>query len=243
MAKEHEIKKVQQSLKEKSKEENVKRHQRRLEYKKELYLQKLKTEEQTFNEARKLKNDVIQERYYNHMIDQIKKDQVKETVEHMQHSKKFDKSKIEKIAEEFQFMTEGALVSDHVGQNADIYGVTSSKSGMFSPVTKASTGMHMQKNRGQSSQMSRAASQMFGVSTSGQPPKIEGGKKLQQALRIIQRLSNSPDQSKNRIDKAYTSSQANRNYSQTSMAGGGNNLLNDQFDYVTSGKTHSRLRL
>ncbi len=74
MAKEHEIKKVQQSLKEKSKEENVKRHQRRLEYKKELYLQKLKTEEQTFNEARKLKNDVIQERYYNHMIDQIKKD-------------------------------------------------------------------------------------------------------------------------------------------------------------------------
>lgn len=77
-------------LKEKSKEENVQRHQRKLEYKKELYLEKLKAEQQTFNEARKLKNDVIQERYYNHMIDEIKKSQLKEQVERMQYTKKFD---------------------------------------------------------------------------------------------------------------------------------------------------------
>ena len=56
-------------LKEKSKEENVKRHQKKQDYKKELYMLKLKAEEQTFNEVRKLKHEVIQERYYNHMID------------------------------------------------------------------------------------------------------------------------------------------------------------------------------
>lgn len=67
------MKKEQQTLKEQSKEDNVIRHKRRLEYKKELYLERLKAEEQTFNETRKLKNDVIQERYYNHMIDEIKK--------------------------------------------------------------------------------------------------------------------------------------------------------------------------
>ena len=46
-------------LKERSKEENVKRYQRQLDYKKELYLQKLKQEQLTFNEARKLKSQVI----------------------------------------------------------------------------------------------------------------------------------------------------------------------------------------
>lgn len=38
------LKKEMQALKELSKEENVQRHQRRLEYKKELYLQRLKAE-------------------------------------------------------------------------------------------------------------------------------------------------------------------------------------------------------
>ena len=67
------MRKEQLLLKEQAKEENIKRHQRKLEYKKDLYLVKIKSEEQTFNETRKLKHEVIQERYYNHMIDQIKK--------------------------------------------------------------------------------------------------------------------------------------------------------------------------
>lgn len=123
----------------------MKRHQRRLEYKKELYLQKLKTEQQTFNEARKLKNDVIQERYYNHMIDQIKKDQVKEQVEHMQLSKKYDKTKIERIAEEFEFMTEGQHPT-----GTEFY-PPQATTGIVSPQTKASTALYNAKARGQSS--------------------------------------------------------------------------------------------
>lgn len=105
-AKKDMLKKEAEALKVQSKEENIKRHKKRLEYKKELYLEKLKAEEQTFNEVRKLKNEVIQERYYNHMIDEIKKNQMKETVEKMQYSKKFDKGSIERIVDEFEFMTQ-----------------------------------------------------------------------------------------------------------------------------------------
>ena len=99
------VKKEQQVLKEQAKEENVKRHQKRLEQKKELYLQRLKAEQQTFSETRKLKHEVIQERYYNHMIDEIKRHQMKNSLETMQITKKFDKSKIKSITQKFDFMT------------------------------------------------------------------------------------------------------------------------------------------
>ena len=57
--KKEKLKKEAEALKIKSKEENIKRHQKRLEYKKELYLEKLKAEKQTFDQVKKLKNEVI----------------------------------------------------------------------------------------------------------------------------------------------------------------------------------------
>ena len=102
-------------LKEKQKEENIKRYQRQLEYKKELYLQKLKAEQQTFNEVRKLKIDVIQERYYNHMIDQIKKHQLKESLEQMHIFKKYDTSKVVQITKDFEFLAK----ADNTGSDTD----------------------------------------------------------------------------------------------------------------------------
>ena len=103
-AREQEKKKEEQILKEKAKEENILRHQRKKDYKKELYMSKLKFEEQTFKEMRKLKTQVIQERYYNHMIDEIKKNQMKECVEQMHLNKKFSKQKIRAITKDFEFL-------------------------------------------------------------------------------------------------------------------------------------------
>jgi len=64
----------------------------------------LKFEEQTFKEMRKLKTQVIQERYYNHMIDEIKRKQMKECVEQMHLNKKFSKQKIREITKDFEFL-------------------------------------------------------------------------------------------------------------------------------------------
>ena len=68
-------------------------------------MQKLKSEEMTFKEVKKLKHEVIQERYYNHMIDQIKRHQLKSTQEQMHLFKKYDKEKIKEIAKDFEFIT------------------------------------------------------------------------------------------------------------------------------------------
>ena len=93
-------------MKERSKLENIERYHRTLEYKKDLYLQKLKARQQTHEEMKKLKREIIQERYYNHMIDQIKKDQLKSSIEEMHYFKKFDKEKIKEIAKDFEFLTQ-----------------------------------------------------------------------------------------------------------------------------------------
>lgn len=71
-------------------------------------MQRLQAEQQTFDEARKLKNDVVQERYYNHMIDEIKKHQIKEALQKMQITKKFEKDPLENITGKFEFLNDTA---------------------------------------------------------------------------------------------------------------------------------------
>ena len=113
------LRKEQEALKERAKEENVQRHQRRLAYKKELFLQRLSAEKLTFDAARRLKHEVIQERYYNHMVDEIKRRQLKAAVEQMQYSKRFGKRPIEKIVSDFGFMGEQTpdLLASHSTMN------------------------------------------------------------------------------------------------------------------------------
>eukprot|EP00347_Sterkiella_histriomuscorum_P002584 403367581 len=236
------IKKEMMQLKELSKEENIKRHQRRVEYKKELYLQKLKAEQQTFNEARKLKNDVIQERYYNHMIDEIKKHQVKEQVEKMYYTKKFDKEPLSKIAEQFDFLTEPNTqqvqeISPQNDKNSG-FNKTAGKS-MFASTNSKSI---FNQNRGHSSQ---TASRM---SLKSIPIKIEGGKRLHKALQVIQR---NQSQASFQEQKPYSAQHVMRkNFSQAQvlhqennqefgMNHGGTNT--QQNFYITSGSNQNAL--
>ncbi len=104
MDKERKLKQEMRALKEKQKTEHLMRHKRTQDYKRGLYLNKLQAQEEVFNEVRALKHDLVQERYYNKMIDQIKKDEIKKTVEQMQVDRKYDRKKIEEITNEFEFL-------------------------------------------------------------------------------------------------------------------------------------------
>ncbi|CDW82719.1 UNKNOWN [Stylonychia lemnae] len=226
-----ELKKEMQQLKEQSKEENVKRHQRRLEYKKELYLQRLQSEQQTFNEARKLKNDVIQERYYNHMIDEIKKHQMKQQLEKMQYSKRFITEPIEQIAQRFDFMTHGGVgsVMDQNKSNAfeNYKGFASNGKSLFS--NKSAKSIFTQPaGRGHSSQVDARSMLSQNINI-----KIDGGKRLHKALCIIQR--NDSINEMNNSQKPYSAQTMKRNHSQASIPNTQDTDIISKNFYITSG--------
>jgi len=121
------------------------------------------------------------------MIDQIKRNQFHESFEKMQLSKKYDMKQIDSIAKDFEFITSPDFSSGKARPASQQQSVSSL------PFGKPYSSQVKQRNPLMQSQ------QLFS------PKDFKGGKRLHEALKVVQKVSSMSDFSKTGISRPNAS--------------------------------------